>query len=104
MLRDEVANENDVLSGNNSTPIAPWLWHLLPSMANRKLERKSGCRFSSEFLRAHRAPDRRRFGFRIPGRQQQLCLMRAQRFDASRPVGHHRKHPFDKRLVASQNP
>ena len=48
MLRDEIADENDVLSGNNSAPIAPRLWHLLPSMANRKLERKSAV---ADFLR-----------------------------------------------------
>jgi hypothetical protein len=35
MLRDEIANKNNILSGNNSAPIAPRLWHLLPSMANR---------------------------------------------------------------------
>jgi hypothetical protein len=50
-------------------------------MANRNLERKSQAQFSSGcFLPAHLAPYRRRFGFRIPGRQQQLRLMRAQRF------------------------
>jgi hypothetical protein len=80
MLSDEVANENDILSGNNSAPIAPRFWHLLPSMANRKLERKSRLQIFFGGLQAHLAPDRRRFGVRIPGRQQQLGLVRTQRF------------------------
>jgi hypothetical protein len=49
-------------------------------MANRKLERKSWSQIFAEFLQAHLAPHWCCFGFRIPGRQQQLRLMRAQRF------------------------
>lgn len=83
MLSDELPNEYDVFGGNGSAPVAPLRWHLFGSMAEKKLERKSPNLFffgGGETLRAHAAPYRRRFGFRIPGCQQQLCLVGTQRF------------------------
>ena len=97
---NELAQEDDVLLRNDSATIVVRDRHMWPVCQN-PIWNASGLCFAQALTRRHSgaaSPSG------LPAAMSNCAWCARSTRAGSSPVGHQRKRPFDKRLVASQNP